>query len=114
MSVAEQVDQFFKSTGQRVFIEVEAKTNKVQQFIEEYNAQYSQNLGITDDGVISLDDDANKWGLELRCYFSDSTGMPSGITVTRTKGYRNNYPFRFNDVAVIRELFSLGYKIGLN
>ena len=71
MEIAEQIDDFFKRTGQTVFIEAEAKESRVQNFIRDYNNRLSENLNISDDGIIALDDDANKWGLELRCYFND-------------------------------------------
>lgn len=114
MSVAEQIDQFFQRTNQRVFIEVEAKESRIREFIQEYNAKYSSNISICDKGIIALDDDANKWGLELRCYFNNRTGFPEGVQTTSNRAYRPEYPFRFNDVNVIRDLFDLGYRIGNN
>ncbi|MBO4520572.1 MAG: hypothetical protein J5787_05145 [Alphaproteobacteria bacterium] len=114
MSVAQQIDQFFQSTGQSVFIEAEAKESRILSFIRDYNSKYSLNLRISDEGIISLGEDANKWGLELRCYFIDRTGIPAGVQVTSNRAYRAEYPYRFNDVDVIQELFDLGYRIGLN
>ncbi|MGN0338258.1 MAG: hypothetical protein ACI4EE_12255 [Lachnospiraceae bacterium] len=114
MTIAEQIDQFFQRTGQRVFIEVEAKESRMRDFIREYNSQYSPSIGLLDEGIISLDNDANKWGLELRCYFDDRNGFPSDIQTTVNRAYRSEYPYRFNDVGVISELFDLGYRIGLN
>ena len=46
-----------------MFIEAEAKESRVQNFIRDYNNRLSENLNISDDGIIALDDDANKWGL---------------------------------------------------
>lgn len=114
MSVAKQIDQFFQETGQKVFIEVEAKKSRVIKFINEYNSNYNSSISISDEGIIALDEDANKWGLELRCYFNDRTGFPSGVQTTSNRAYRPEYPFRFNDVEVIMELFDLGYRIGEN
>lgn len=114
MGVAQQIDNFFKRTGQSVFIEAEAKESRVQNFIRDYNNRLSENLNISDDGIIALDDDANKWGLELRCYFNDSNGFPNGVQITSNRAYRTEYSYRFNDVDIIWELFDLGYRIGLN
>lgn len=114
MTIAEQIAQFFQRTGQRVFIEAEAKESRMINFIEKYNSQYSPSIGLSDEGIISLDNDANKWGLELRCYFDNRNGFPSGIQTTVNHAYRSEYPYRFNDVDVISELFDLGYKIGFN
>ena len=114
MSIAEQIDDYFRSTGQQVFIEAEAKESRMVNFIREYNSKYSRRLNISDDGIISLDDDANKWGLELRCYFDDRSGFPYGVQTTSNRAYRSEYPYRFNNVDVIWELFDLGYRIGIN
>lgn len=114
MSVAQQIDQFFQSTRQHVFIEVEAKQSRIISFIREYNSRHTPSISISDEGIISLDNDANKWGLELRCYFYNCEGFPAGIQVTSNRVYRSEYPYRFNDVDVIEELFDLGYRIGLN
>ena len=114
MTIAEQIDQFFQRTRQRVFIEAEAKESRMENFITEYNFRYSSSIGLSDEGIISLDNDANKWGLELRCYFDNRNGFPTGIQITANRVYRPEYPYRFNDVNVIWELFDLGYRIGLN
>lgn len=114
MSISEQVDEFFRSTRQRVFIEAEAKESTMMNFIREYNSKYSARLSISDDGIISLDDAANKWGLELRCYFDDRSGFPSDVITTSNQAYRIKYPYRFNSKDVIWGLFDLGYRIGIN
>ena len=114
MGIAQQIDYFFKSTGQTVFIEAEAKESRMRNFIAEYNSRLSENLNIADEGLISLENDANKWGLELRCYFNDRNGFLGGVQITSNRAYRLEYSYRFNDVDVIWDLFNLGYRIGIN
>ena len=114
MTRAEQIDQFFQSTRQSVFIEAEAKASRISNFIREYNSKYTPSISSCDDGIIALDDDANKWGLELRCYFDDRAGFPAVVKITSNRAYRSEYSYRFNDVDIIWELFDLGYRIGLN
>lgn len=114
MGIAQQIDQFIKSTNQNVFIEAEAKDSKMQNFIREYNTRFSEQLSISDNGIITLHDNANKWGLELRCYFNNKNGFPIGVNITSNRVYRSEYSYRFNDVDVIWELFDLGYRIGIN
>lgn len=114
MTIAKQIDQFFQRTRQKVFIEAEAKESRMRNFIKEYNSLYSPDIRLSDEGIVSLDNDANKWGLELRCYFYDCNGFPSGIQITANRAYRSEYPYRFNDDDVIWELFELGYRIGVN
>jgi len=114
MTVAQAIDQFFRSTGQSVFIEAEGKGSRIDSFLRDYNAHYSPSVSIGDDGIIDLEEDANKWGLELRCYFEDDNGFPGGVQVTSNRAYRPDYAYRFNDKDVIEELFDLGYRIGDN
>lgn len=42
MGIAQQIDYFFKSTGQTVFIEAEAKESRMRNFIAEYNSKRKQ------------------------------------------------------------------------
>jgi len=114
MGVAQQIDDFFKNSGQTVFIEAEAKESRMRDFIAEYNRRLSENLSISDEGIISLENDANKWGLELRCYFNNRNGFPAGVQITSNRAYRPEYSYRFNDVDLIWDLFDLGYRIGTN
>ena len=114
MTRAEQIDRFFKSTEQTVFIEAEAKASRISSFIREYNSKYSPSISANSEGIISLNNDANKWGLELRCYFDDRLGFPAGVKTTSNRAYRSEYSYRFNDVDIIWELFDLGYRIGMN
>lgn len=114
MSLAEKIDDFFKESEQEVFIEAEGKPKKIEKFIDNYNAEYNHNINESEDGIIVLQDDANKWGLELRMYFNDKSGIPSGVSVTKTKGYRGEYSYRINDIGLIYDMFSLGYEIGCN
>ena len=69
---------------------------------------------MTDSGLIALNEDANKWRLELRLYFNDKSGISDEIQVTRNSVYRPEYRFRINDVGIIKKLFERGYRIGLN
>ena len=114
MGIANQIDTFFQSTGQSVFIEAEAKPSTMRNFLAEYNSQFSPRLYGDEEGLITLQDDADKWGLELRLYFEDRAGIPAGVTVTSNRAYRSEWPYRFNDKNVIMDLFALGYHIGLN
>lgn len=48
--------------NEECFIEAEAKPTRMRNFIDNYNAKYRESLLITDDGIILLQADANKWG----------------------------------------------------
>lgn len=111
MSLAKKLDSFIKEEGKDVFIEAEGKPSRLKKFYFDYNSKYSPIIGDDTDGIIVLDEDANKWGLELRLYLHN---RPSFIQTTRNTVYRSEYMYRINDVAVIKEMFELGYRIGRN
>lgn len=114
MSLAKDLDNFIKSSKQRVFIEAEGKPDAISDFISDYNKTYKTSISANTDGIIQLQSNANKWGLELRLYLHNKDGAPSGVTITHNDAYRGDYSYRINDVATIKELFGLGYRIGLN
>lgn len=111
MSLAKQLDCFIKASRKNIFIEAEGKPSRLRNFYIDYNSKYSPVIGNNTDGIIVLDEDANKWGLELRLYLHD---RPSFIPTTKNTVYRSEYSYRINDVTIIKEMFDLGYRIGLN
>lgn len=111
MSLAADLATFIQQKGDHVFIEAEGKPSILNNFFTMYNSLYLPAITMQTDGIICLEEDANKWGLELRLYLNYK---PSFIHATYTSSYRNNYPYRINDVGIIKEMFSLGYRIGLN
>lgn len=114
MSIAEIIADYFESTSQEVFIEAEGKPSHIRKFIDDYNRKYGENLQMMDEGLIVLQEDANKWWLELRIYFNDKAGMPDDVKVTKNTVYRPEYRYRINNNDIIRELFDYGYRIGFN
>jgi len=111
MSIAQELDKFIKASRDNVFIEAEGRPSRLKNFYSEYNSKYSPAIKDSSDGIIVLDEDANKWGLELRLYLHHN---PSCICATRNTVYRREYAYRINDVDVISDMFNLGYHIGLN
>lgn len=111
MGIAQDLDYFIKSNNDDVFIEAEARPSRLKSFYAEYNSKYNSSINDNSEGIIPLEEDANKWGLELRLYLHH---LPTCVHATRNRDYRNNYEYRINDVDVIRELFELGYRIGKN
>lgn len=111
MSIARELDNFIKENGDDVFIEAEGRPTRLASFYQEYNSNYSPSINDSTDGIIVLEENANKWGLELRLYMHYE---PTCIQATRNRAYRNEYGYRINDVEIIKELFELGYRIGEN
>lgn len=101
----------YPTSWRSCFIEAEGKPSTLNNFITTYNSSYSPSITLQTDGIICLEEDANKWGLELRLYLHFA---PTCIHATKNSVYRNDYSYRINDVSVIKELFTLGYRIGLN
>lgn len=111
MLSASQLDSFIKGNGDHIFIEAEGKLSTLTNFFMEYNSSYSPEISKNADGIIFLDESANKWGLELRLYLNYS---PNCDGVTKNTVYRSEYPYRINDNNLIKEMFTLGYRIGAN
>lgn len=66
MSIATDLVTFIQQVGDHVFIEAEGKPSMLNNFITTYNSSYSPSITLQTDGIICLEEDANKWGLELR------------------------------------------------
>ena len=101
--------------NEEFFIEAEAKPGRMQKFIDTYNSSYDENLTFEDDGMIILQENANKWGLELRLYVYNRP--PENIYqlgFTYNDAYRGDFSFRLNDNDVVEFLFEQGYRIGFN
>lgn len=97
------------------FIEAEAKPSRMSSFIDKYNRTYGEFLSIHDEGMILLQDDANKWGLELRLYVRNCPPANiRGLGFTHNDDYRNDFSYRLNDNGIVEYLFDHGYRIGFN
>lgn len=101
--------------NEECFIEAEGKLSAITTFITNYNKKFGTTLSSKDDGIILLQDDANKWGLELRLYVR--TCPPENVKklgFTHNNAYRNNFSYRLNNNDIVNYLFGLGYRIGYN
>lgn len=104
----------FLST-EECFIEAEGKSVRIDNFISNYNITYDTTLSSTDDGIILLKDDANKWGLELRVYVrSCPLVIAKKFDFTHNNAYRNDFTYRLNNNDIVNYLFKIGYRIGFN
>lgn len=111
MGIANDLDDFIKKSGKDVFIEAEGRPARLKNFYADYNRKYIPAINDCTDGIIVLEEDANKWGLELRLYLHE---RPNCINATSNRVYRNEYKYRINNIDVINEMFDLGYRIGRN
>ena len=79
MSLATQLDFFIQQNKDYVFIEAEGKPSTLNNFFANYNNSYSPSISNQTDGIICLEEDANKWGLELRLYLHFSPLMKKEV-----------------------------------
>jgi hypothetical protein len=108
--------QFLKNTNQEIFIDAEARRDKMEIFVDKYNRDYSESVDIGDEGICLLGN-VDKWGVELRIYFNDITNIPSYWNTRKYKNnnYRSNeFDYRLDDNKLVRFLFDNGYRIGYN
>ena len=103
-----------KSEGGNFFIEAEAVPRTMTNFIDSYNRTHHPGIDLDSEGIICLQDDANKWGLELRLYVPVAPPVAISTFFCRNRVYRAEYSHRLNDNNIIRELFECGCRIGLN
>jgi len=107
---------FLQHRNQRIFIEAEAREDKMQNFISEYNGKYRASINLETNGICLLGD-VDKWGVELRIYFNDTNSIPAywdGRKYLNKKYRADEFGYRLDDNSLARYLFDNGYVIGYN
>lgn len=112
-----EVAGYFANPIRNTRIEIEAKQRTLANYSPAYLAQTGQPLLIPSDAVTSLSNEANKWGREMRLYFShpNTSALPTSIINLVTVGGRPGYDQwsdRLNSKDIIDELFDYGFLIG--
>lgn len=108
---------FLDEMGGEFFLEAEAKPGRMARFIDEYNGKYSPPVDFETDGICTLNDSVDKWGVELRIYLNNVSGMPSDWVDRVYKNslyHANEFSYRIDDNELVWELFDNGYRIGYN
>ena len=98
-------------------LEAEGKRRRLHRFFEDYRKITGERLDFDTDGIVLLQEDADKWGLELRIYISDITNFPQEYTAYLTSNTRfeekyRAYAARFNNNRLIMQLIRNGLRIG--
>ena len=107
---------FLQRSRQKIFIEAEARREKMQSFISDYNSSYVPAVTSDVDGICILGD-VDKWGVELRIYFNDATGIPDCWVdrMYKNRKYRSEeFNYRLDNNKLVKYLFNNGYRIGSN
>lgn len=100
--------------GGTVLFEAEALPAKITKFVDEYNLKYNANISIYSEGVVTLHENADKWGLELRMYVPIKPPIHLIHLFRSNTVYKNTYKFRLNDNEIIERLFERGFRLGTN
>lgn len=115
--------QFFEIAGyfanpiRNTRIEIEARQNTINAYNPTYQILTGTPLPIGHDSVYILPNNADKWGREMRLYFTNTNAatIPALVNHWMTVGGRPGYDLwdqRLNSKDIIDELFAFGFTIG--
>ena len=101
---------------EEVFIEAEARADRMKRFISEYNIKYHTQINLDSQGICLLGD-VDKWGVELRLYFNNLSNIPPYWNERKyvNRKYRSTkFAYRIDDNDLVWFLFDNGYRVGCN
>lgn len=115
--------EFFETAGyfanpiRNTRIEIEAREITINAYDATYTTLTGAGIQRESDSVYVLPNDADKWGREMRLYFTvtDETAVPGIVDNLMTIGGRPGYDLwdqRLNNKDIIDDLFQIGFKIG--
>lgn len=112
-----EIAGYFANPIRNTRIEIEAREMIVNKYAPQYLAQTGINLPFGADCVTSLDNNANKWGREMRLYFTvtNPADIPQLVSQIMTVGGRPGYDTwdqRVNNREIIDDLFDIGFTLG--
>lgn len=108
---------YFANPIRSTRIEIEAKEDVLNGYKIVYKNLTGDSLPIGTDSVVKLPNSADKWGREMRLYFSltEEENTPLSISKQMTGGGRPGYDTwnkRLNSRDIIDRLFEYGFKLG--
>ena len=112
-----EIAGYFANPIRNTRIEIEARQNTVNAYNATYNALTGATIPIGTDSVYVLPNSADKWGREMRLYFTvtNAASVPFLINQLMTVGGRPGYNLwdqRLNSKDIIDELFAIGFVLG--
>lgn len=112
-----EIAGYFANPIRNSRIELEAREVTINNYAILYQAQTGQPLPLGTDSITSLPNDANKWGREMRLYFTltNQLGIPQLVDQLKTIGGRHGYGLwdqRLNSRYIIDELLEIGFTLG--
>lgn len=108
---------YFANPIRNTRIEIEAKESVINSYKETYENLTGTSLPIRTDSVVTLPNNADKWGREMRLYFSctNAGSVPQSVNDQMTVGGRPGYDDwnkRLNSGDIIDRLFEYGFRLG--
>lgn len=108
---------YFANPIRNTRIEIEAKQSVINSYNHDYEALTGTSIPLGTDFVVMLNKNADKWGREMRLYFScaDTRSVPQLVNEYMTIGGRpgyDNWNKRLNNIDIIDELFRFGFRLG--
>ncbi|WP_034920893.1 hypothetical protein [Gillisia sp. CAL575] len=112
-----QAYEYFTQPNVQTYIEAEVANSSLNRFERDY-AEYTGNQPLPIDTnskpYFVLGPEANKWGIELRIYFTEDN-IPEFLDTLSTSNTRPGYEIydrRINNNELINYLFSRGFTLG--
>lgn len=114
-----ELARYLIANNRDIRIEAEARQSRLESFFNQYRRITGESINGDTDGIVLLQNDADKWGLELRIYMSNADNFPAHYsdyltTCTRVEEKYQGYLARLNNNDIIIELIRIGFRIGEN
>lgn len=112
-----EIAGYFANPIRNTRIEIEARENTINAYDATYTRLTGAGIQRNSDSVYVLPNDADKWGREMRLYFTvtNDTAVPAIIDHLMTIGGRPGYDLwdqRLNSKDIIDDLFQIGFTLG--
>ena len=112
-----EIAGYFANPIRNTRIEIEARENTINAYDATYAALTGAGIQRNSDSVYVLPNDADKWGREMRLYFTvtNAAAVPVIIDNLMTVGGRPGYDLwdqRLNSKDIIDDLFQIGFTLG--
>jgi hypothetical protein len=112
-----EIAGYFANPIRNSRIELEAREITINNYAILYQTKTGLPLPLGTDSITSLPDNANKWGREMRLYFTltNQTAIPQLVDQLKTVGGRHGYDLwdqRLNSRDIIDDLLEIGFTLG--
>lgn len=112
-----EIAGYFANPIRKTRIEIEASQSTINAFNPTYTTLTGRSIPIGTDSVYVLPNNADKWGREMRLYFtiSNPASIPHLVDQLMTVGGRPGYDIwsqRLNSKDIIDKLFEIGFTLG--